>query len=285
MATISRVRSAFLRLGSVQLPVRTSGTANEFNDSSDYPKVVHVIGETTKNMLSSPDRFQSITNRKDTSVLSEDTMKNSLRGRYIRTHRGYTLLKDCLDLSIVQRLFWEVKPATIIEMGTFSGANALWMADMLKMMEIDSSIYTVDIDSLCVEEGVRKLWPPSVHFVLGDAYKLEESFSDSFMKSVKHPLVVIEDCHHNVEGILQYFDRYMQEGDYFIVEDTHPGVHAKAEMGFHEEYRPWPFGPEKRKILKEFLADSNNRYCVDTFFTDMFGYNATWNWHGYIRRM
>ena len=143
-----------------QGPHTRSASTRTVRKIESTPEVVRAIDETTKKMMSSPNRFQSITNRKDTGVLTQDNIKNSLRARYIRTHRGYALIKDCLDLSIVQRLFWEVKPATIIEMGTFSGANALWMADMLKMMEIDSFIYTVDIDSLCVEEGIRKLWPP-----------------------------------------------------------------------------------------------------------------------------
>ena len=38
-------------------------------------------------------------------------------------------------------------------------------------------------------------------------------------------------------------------------------------------------------ILKQFLSDYSQYYAVDSFHTDFFGYNSTWNWHGYIRRM
>ena len=42
-------------------------------------------------------------------------------------------LKDCLSLTTVQKLFWEEKPQTVIELGAWKGGSALWSAHMLKI--------------------------------------------------------------------------------------------------------------------------------------------------------
>ena len=36
------------------------------------------------------------------------------------------------------------------------------------------------------------------------------------------------------------------------------------------------------KVLKSFLTDYSQYYSVDSFYTDFFGYNGTWNWHGFL---
>ncbi len=34
-----------------------------------------------------------------------------------------------MDLAIYARLMWELKPRTVIEVGTAKGGSALWLAD------------------------------------------------------------------------------------------------------------------------------------------------------------
>ena len=118
------------------------------------------------------------------------------------------------------------------------------------------------------------------------------TFPPDFMESVEHPLVVLEDCHCNLEGIIKYFDRYMETGDYFVVDDTNPNSskflylgdeHSSEQQQQAREYVP--FGPDKLNCLKEVISGMGNRYAVDTYFTDMFGYNSTNNWDSYIRKM
>ena len=55
-------------------------------------------------------------------------------------------MKGCHDLVIYMQLFSRLKPATIIEIGAASGGTAIWMADMLKLMNIECNIYSMDID-------------------------------------------------------------------------------------------------------------------------------------------
>ena len=74
----------------------------------------------------------------------------------------------------------------------------------------------------------------------------------------------------------------MESGDYFIVEDTNPLIPVHLGAGRINEYKLG--GNELLMTLKRFL-EKHNDCKVDTFFTDIFGYNGTWNWHGYIRKM
>lgn len=46
-------------------------------------------------------------------------------GKYTTRWRGLSMMKDSLDMVIYQQLFWEVKPRTIFETGTYTGACAL----------------------------------------------------------------------------------------------------------------------------------------------------------------
>lgn len=105
------------------------------------------------------------------------------------------------------------------------------------------------------------------------------------MKRLSIPIswLVIEDSHENTDGILEHFHQFMESGDYFVVEDTNPLVPVQPGAGqIIPEYTPC--GNELLMILKRFL-ERHDDCKVDTFFTDFFGYNGTWNWHGYIRKM
>ena len=79
-----------------------------------------------------------------------------------------------MDMVILQQLLWELKPATIFEMGTHEGGSALWMADTLRSYGRTSQVYTVDIDA----ETIRPLAKQdnNITFITGDLMKVEELF-------------------------------------------------------------------------------------------------------------
>ena len=154
------------------------------------------------------------------------------------------------------------------------------MGDILLAYNLCGRIYSVDIDLGLVDEGAKA--HPRVTFLEGDLYFVEQILPPSLLQECPHPWIVIEDSHVNVLGSLSYFHRWMQCGDYFIVDDTNPDTPAVAGMGLYEElgYEPW--GMEKLKELGEFMRQYGADYRVDAYYTDMFGYNATWNWNGYL---
>ncbi|PPS23546.1 hypothetical protein BVY10_27585 [Pseudomonas amygdali pv. morsprunorum] len=99
--------------------------------------------------------------------------------------------------------------------------------------------------------------PPSlkherITFIQGDSRSPEIAFPAELLLQAPHPWLIVEDSHVNIQGILEYFSKFMQPGDYFIIEDEN----AESDIGKHLLMHP-------------------GQYWVDTFFTDYFGYNAT----------
>ena len=142
-------------------------------------------------------------------------------------------------------------------------------------MEINTTIYSMDIDQSYIEERVKEIQPANVHFIHGASYEIEKTFTPEMLKTLPRPLLVIEDAHTSIYDVLEYFDTFMQTGDYFIVEDLNPAL--PCSLGFagvcKDEYEPT--GPAGLEILKRFLNDYADKYSVDSYFTDFFGYNGT----------
>ena len=90
------------------------------------------------------------------------------------------------------------------------------------------------------------------------------SFPKEIFATLPHPWIVIEDAHQNVYELLLFFDSYLRSGDYFLIEDT----------------IDW----RKHRKMQRFVRDASGAYEVDTRYTDLFGYNVTWNINGYLRR-
>ncbi len=172
--------------------------------------------------------------------------------------RGVPMKKDPFDLALYPLLLWELRPATIIELGAFKGGSALWMADLLDLFEIDGHVYSHDVDTDRITAEHER-----VTFVRADCTDLG-SFDAERLRSLPHPWLVLEDTHVNLYQLLKFFDGFLTTGDYVVVEDT-------IDIRFH-------------RALQRFAMEIGDRYLVDTRYADMFGYNVTWNVNGFLRR-
>ncbi len=153
--------------------------------------------------------------------------------------KNIPLYKTCYDYSIYPAVLTEVKPKTIFELGTGDGASCIWYQDILKSHNLNSKILTFD-----TFEPVKK-------FKGIEYYKFDlENIENFKIKECPHPWLIIEDCHVNLKGILNFFDKKMIQGDYLIVEDN---------------------DKNKQEIIQNFMK--NKKYQVDTRYTDFFGYN------------
>ena len=103
-----------------------------------------------------------------------------LIGKYQLCWRGVDIMKDPLDLAIVQQLLWELKPRTVIEFGAYKGGSALWAADMLKMFGCKSRVISVDIDLSLLDPEAKK--STHVEFIEGDSFQVEKIFPVEFLK-------------------------------------------------------------------------------------------------------
>ncbi len=158
---------------------------------------------------------------------------------------GRPTMRSVWDFALAPLMVDEIKPQTIIELGTASGGGTTLWADLQKLNGLTPRVVSMDINPPEFEhEGVTLL--------RGDSNRVDETLTDDLLSALPHPWLIVEDAHVNIGGVLAHLDRYMQPGDYLIVEDV-----------------------EAESVLGPFLSARPHRYQVDTQFTDYFGHNAT----------
>ena len=160
--------------------------------------------------------------------------------------KGMPLFKTVYDFSLYPMLLWALKPRTIIELGSGAGASALWLADVVTAFGETPRVFSVDLNPPAIQD-------PRITFREGDCERIGHVFTEGELRGAVHPWLVIEDAHANVMGVLDFFHRYLQPGDYVVVEDS----------------------DGKRDEIGRFVARYPRGYKVDTYYTDFFGRNAT----------
>lgn len=211
------------------------------------------------------DRLVPFSARKQASILEEcrhtvratQFAKWGSNGRVGVHWKGVRSLKDPWDLVLYQMLLWELRPATIVELGSFEGGTAIWLADVARAYGITTSIVSIDI--------VRPDHDyPDVRFVRGDLSRPRAVLSHHRLGTLSHPWLVIEDAHVNLVPVLEQVHSFLRQGDYLVVEDT--------------------CEPDKYEVFGQFARAHDGDYWVDTSYTDNFGYNATFNWNSILVR-
>ena len=176
-------------------------------------------------------------------------------------------------------MFWHVRPRTVIELGSFTGASALWMTDALEGADIECNVFSVDIDHSLLHPKIKSLQPPNLSFIEGDCHNIKEVLPSEFLSAQPRPMIVIDDAHENFENVMDHFHHHLIPGDYIVCEDTWPYVPSEV---FDNSVR---WGLWKLHAWKKFLGKYGDMYAVDSFFCDYYGYNASSNWDGFARRM
>ncbi len=180
------------------------------------------------------------------SAIGPDTLTMSQGTAECLHWRGRPLFKTVFDFALVPMMLWDLRPATVIELGSGNGASALWMADLMASFGIDAQVYSLDLEA-------RRIAHERVTFMAGDCNAIAAAFPAEFLDPLAHPWLVVEDAHVNVPGVLAHFHRFLAAGDVLYVEDS----------------------LTKRRDLARFTAEFAGAYKVDTRYTDFFGRNAT----------
>lgn len=186
-------------------------------------------------------------------------------------YRGIPLLKNPFDLALYPMLLWQIKPRTVIEIGSKSGGSGLWLGDLLTSFGIEGHVYSVDIVKVETVSHRR------VTFLEGDGRALGETLRQDFLQRLPRPWLVIEDADHAYEtssAVLKFFDPWLQPQEYIVVED---GIISDLS-----EIADCNSGPHR--ALKEFLAQHRGEYDIDGDYCDFFGYNLTWCTNGFLRK-
>jgi len=188
------------------------------------------------------------------------------------TYRGRKCLKSPIDIAIYMKAIWDIKPATIIEIGTKEGGSALFMADIMESFDLKPNIVSLDISP------PKNFSDDRIKCLEGDVRDIETIFMTQKLENMPRPWIVIEDSAHSFEGCmaaLRFFSEHLQPGELLVIED---GV--LDELNLVKDYEGGP-----NRAVKEFLNAHPDLFEIADDLCDMFGYNATFNPNGYLRKI
>ena len=157
--------------------------------------------------------------------------------------RGFPCFKSNYDIAIYAMLIEELRPRTIIELGSGAGASALFFADLCTVAGLNTKIISVDTST-------GKVSDPRITFVQSDCSSWLGATANS-KPDFERPCLVVEDFHGDLAGFFVHIDTILEAGDYFVVEDSFP----------------------KQARISEVIA--GRPYLVDSKYTDFFGINCT----------
>jgi cephalosporin hydroxylase len=228
-------------------------------------------------------RFVDIAEREDKCDLPMPIWEILWEKTFLQTWNGVFHDRGMFELSSFPILIKELKPKTIIELGALSGGGAMWLADLLNAFHIEGTVYSVDIDlSLLVDKAKDD---SRIHFIEGDCNNMETVFSTDFLSTLPHPWLVLEDCHVDTLGILDYLHHNgLESGDYLIIEDTNKHIPEYWKSRWHN---PDELTLIENKLdnLRSWLKQHPNEYLVDTHYLDMYGYNVSKNWNSVLKKV
>jgi cephalosporin hydroxylase len=110
------------------------------------------------------------------------------------TYKGISCLKCPIDLAIYAKLIWDLRPRSLVEIGTHRGGSAMWFADTISVADIDCAVLSIDL-SPAVE-----FTDPRIEFLAGDTARLEAMLTPARLAGLRHPWFVVEDSAHTYDA-------------------------------------------------------------------------------------
>ena len=160
---------------------------------------------------------------------------------------GIPMAKFPEDLRTYEHLLWQMRAGVVIEIGTWSGASALWFRDRLRTMQaygrIDSPrVISIDVDqeqAIAAVAGVDPDFGETITFIEADVrdQALPELVARELPQNAR--CMVVEDSAHVYEtthAALLGFARFVPVAGYLVVED---GCVDVEEMRVDDS---WPRG-------------------------------------------
>ena len=227
-------------------------------------------------------RFVKISEREDRCDIPKSSWRPLTENAYIQTWKGVLLEKDPMQIASYPMLIEELQPKTIIELGALKGGSAIWLADNLELLGIESKVYSVDNDLSQLDEKAKA--DSRISFLEGDCRDIAAVLPPKLLASLPHPWLIIEDIHDNLVGILEHFHHHgLQTGDYLIIEDTNKFMWEVWSDWEDQEYIQRGLG--KMDDLRQWLKSHQDEYLVDSYYQDMYGYNASKNWNSMLKKI
>lgn len=190
------------------------------------------------------------------------------RGLHALTrYHGIETHKCPFDLWIFQEILHDVRPALVIELGTYLGGTTLFLAHQLELLQA-GNIVSVDCRDLPRPKH------PRIEYILG---KTEDPrIQDQVRRlaaTTAGPILVIHDAdHHYSECLadLEFYGPLATAGSYLIVEDTNVNSHPVLS-----EWGPGPWEAVETFLVThpDFSRDGDREKFL-----------LTYNPGGYLRR-
>ena len=208
-----------------------------------------------------------------------ENMRRRFTKKYISTevHFGYTkwlgihVIQNPCDMWAIQEIIVEIKPDFIIETGTLYGGSALFFASVLKDVNPNGKVITVDIDDKTKIQGASnlKLFQDYIEFIHGDCISREviDKIANRIGNSSR--VIVTLDSDHSKDHVLKEMELYFKFvslGSYLIVQDT-----QLDGWGFRKNFEgPMSAIKEFFKTNDDFIVDYNREKFLFTWFSGGF---------------
>ncbi len=145
------------------------------------------------------------------------------------------IIKNPLDLWMMQQIIYEVRPDFIIETGAWYGGSALYWAFVLEGMGFTSSrVFTIDVNDHTRAARTNRLWKKYIRFFHGSS--TDPAIVGEIARIVRGRKVLVTlDSDHSMRHVLQELKMYaplVSPGSYIVVEDTHyDAIPTRPEEG------------------------------------------------------
>ena len=183
------------------------------------------------------------------------------------------IIKNPLDLWMLQQIAFEVRPDFVIETGTWKGGSAIYWAHTLNGMGLENArVLTVDIQDFTKEGAAsHPLWKRYVEFFHGSS--TDPKIVSRIAEMVKNKRVIVNlDSDHSMQHVLKELRLYaplVSPGSYIAVEDTHlDGIPTHPEQG-----------PGPMAAVRQFLAEGGSKDFEQDFLREamvMTSYPGGW---------
>jgi cephalosporin hydroxylase len=177
------------------------------------------------------------------SELSYRQMLYSQGAGSVLSWRGMSCFKSCYDMCIYAMLLDELRPATIVELGSGTGGSALFFADLCASFGLATRVLSIDNTPGAAPDS-------RISFVQADCAEWLAATAKS-RPELPRPCLMIEDFHGDLAGFFGSMDSILETGDYLVIEDSYSKQDRIAQ------------------------AITNRSYLIDTKYTDFFGINCT----------
>lgn len=166
------------------------------------------------------------------------------------------IMKDPMSLLIYLQLFQDLKPKTIIEIGTLRGGFAEFCKDICcGALGLDTRVIAIDRKN----ETKNLMNRDDIEFV----HCAIEDMDTYDLGKLEHPILISEDSHKNMKGVLDFAERVLEKGDYLFVEDT----------------------INKQKYHELFEMIDHDKYEIDRKYCDLWGRNLSWQYDSIFKRV